>query len=609
MAKKMRFPLEMENGITVRSLEELRDNFSFERVMSYYLDGRLVTWLSDRYLDELAQQIQELDKHSNSLAQGLCEILGVTYQPTDINLQDIENKTERLAKLKEYTMDERIWDKIDIVAFNQDELLDIIDEGKTEIFLCGERFEIPLSKHGIHYIGLSMPTAVILSSQKVDFEKYDIKFTNIKFDEKYQMLVDEIERKNMPAKRSNLELDFYRLQGNDLLERLEKEIEIESSLADKARYMLYTWWKHTYTPDSSELNIREQLLIASQHGYKAAEFRYVIDCSNDDDEKQQLFKKWTEGTYITMHDMQDSFIKYELAVAYLQNQETYNKSIELLEQVSDEGYWMADISLALRYENGQGVSQSWRKANECYKKASERNLTFAYEYMAWNELFIIKNDYKEGEAYLKSAAEDEVFLSGFKNNVINEINNPYKINISPGYIYFGIFDSGTMEEAKRSIKNNLHTMISEIKKFFSFQNDELKAQYESCCNNFRYLYKRILIVAYMEKRLETVQGYLKTDQELNQDIQNLFNNVMRQSASDFQKSQQELERIYSDHIGVEISEDDMMNQWKGLFDPKQYDVRGNFNELENDYKQAAERFSNDLDSTYKTYISDLYNSL
>lgn len=605
----MRFPLEMENGITVRSLEELRDNFSFERVMSYYLDGRLVTWLSDRYLDELAQQIQELDKHSNSLAQGLCEILGVTYQPTDINLQDIENKTERLAKLKEYTMDERIWDKIDIVAFNQDELLDIIDEGKTEIFLCGERFEIPLSKHGIHYIGLSMPTAVILSSQKVDFEKYDIKFTNIKFDEKYQMLVDEIERKNMPAKRSNLELDFYRLQGNDLLERLEKEIEIESSLADKARYMLYTWWKHTYTPDSSELNIREQLLIASQHGYKAAEFRYVIDCSNDDDEKQQLFKKWTEGTYITMHDMQDSFIKYELAVAYLQNQETYNKSIELLEQVSDEGYWMADISLALRYENGQGVSQSWRKANECYKKASERNLTFAYEYMAWNELFIIKNDYKEGEAYLKSAAEDEVFLSGFKNNVINEINNPYKINISPGYIYFGIFDSGTMEEAKRSIKNNLHTMISEIKKFFSFQNDELKAQYESCCNNFRYLYKRILIVAYMEKRLETVQGYLKTDQELNQDIQNLFNNVMRQSASDFQKSQQELERIYSDHIGVEISEDDMMNQWKGLFDPKQYDVRGNFNELENDYKQAAERFSNDLDSTYKTYISDLYNSL
>ena len=28
MAKKIRFPLEMENGVEVRSMEELRENFS-----------------------------------------------------------------------------------------------------------------------------------------------------------------------------------------------------------------------------------------------------------------------------------------------------------------------------------------------------------------------------------------------------------------------------------------------------------------------------------------------------------------------------------------------------------------------------------------------------
>ena len=31
MAKKVRFPLEMEDGVEVRSMEELRDNFSLSR--------------------------------------------------------------------------------------------------------------------------------------------------------------------------------------------------------------------------------------------------------------------------------------------------------------------------------------------------------------------------------------------------------------------------------------------------------------------------------------------------------------------------------------------------------------------------------------------------
>ena len=33
MAKKIRFSLEMEQGVEVRSLEELRENFSLERVV------------------------------------------------------------------------------------------------------------------------------------------------------------------------------------------------------------------------------------------------------------------------------------------------------------------------------------------------------------------------------------------------------------------------------------------------------------------------------------------------------------------------------------------------------------------------------------------------
>ena len=60
MAKKIRFSLEMENGTEVRELDELKENFSLERVLYYIDNGRLFTWLRDRYHDDVAEQIQEL---------------------------------------------------------------------------------------------------------------------------------------------------------------------------------------------------------------------------------------------------------------------------------------------------------------------------------------------------------------------------------------------------------------------------------------------------------------------------------------------------------------------------------------------------------------------
>lgn len=54
MAKKIRFPLEMENGIEVRSMEELRNNFALGRVLEYVQNEKLVIWLRDRYENNIA---------------------------------------------------------------------------------------------------------------------------------------------------------------------------------------------------------------------------------------------------------------------------------------------------------------------------------------------------------------------------------------------------------------------------------------------------------------------------------------------------------------------------------------------------------------------------
>ena len=106
MAKKIRFSLEMENGTEVRELDELKDNFSLEKVLYYIDNGRMFTWLRDRYHDDVAEQIQELDKNDPDYNKKLCEIFEVEYDESAV--EDMERAAERarkLALLKELTDD------------------------------------------------------------------------------------------------------------------------------------------------------------------------------------------------------------------------------------------------------------------------------------------------------------------------------------------------------------------------------------------------------------------------------------------------------------------------------------------------------------------------
>ena len=45
MAKKIKFALKL-NDVDVRTLESLQENFEFEKVVAYFLDGKLLTQLT-----------------------------------------------------------------------------------------------------------------------------------------------------------------------------------------------------------------------------------------------------------------------------------------------------------------------------------------------------------------------------------------------------------------------------------------------------------------------------------------------------------------------------------------------------------------------------------
>lgn len=137
MARIIRFPLIMKNGAEVRTLEELRENFDLESILGYFTDGKLKTWLENRYYDDMAAAVAALSPEMPDLNVRLCEVLGVAYSSeadnTDLDL--IQKRKEKQRILGELTDDSEILANIDAVAMNQDELFDILDRGASVIYL------------------------------------------------------------------------------------------------------------------------------------------------------------------------------------------------------------------------------------------------------------------------------------------------------------------------------------------------------------------------------------------------------------------------------------------------------------------------------------------
>lgn len=183
----------MPDGISVRTLEDLREHFDLERVVGYYLDGKLLTWLQDRYYSDETKKVEELIADDINLGKKLCEIVGVSsdlYQK-DINVENIDINNQRLAELKQYTVDSNILNKLTSVAFCQTELDELLRNGKHEIYLCENTYAIPLNQNNIQYIGLGNVRVHISSKRKVDFLSKKIYFKDILFDNTYLEIIEK----------------------------------------------------------------------------------------------------------------------------------------------------------------------------------------------------------------------------------------------------------------------------------------------------------------------------------------------------------------------------------------------------------------------------------
>ena len=192
MAKTIKFPLKLKDDFPVRSVEELRQHFDLNKIIGYFLDGKLLSWLESRYYDTEAEAVKTLDKNDNAIKSKLCAIFGV--EQTDdsiIDVLSIEEKNKRLAILRQYTSDENILNKIEQVAFNQEDLTNILDDNDShDIYLCNNSFVIPLNVNDKNYIGFGTVEIIVHSDKIIDFNSKNIKFFNIHFDSAYDNIVN-----------------------------------------------------------------------------------------------------------------------------------------------------------------------------------------------------------------------------------------------------------------------------------------------------------------------------------------------------------------------------------------------------------------------------------
>lgn len=203
MNKKIRFALEMKNGVTVRTIEDLVDNFSFEKILEYYHNGKLITWLEDRYYNDLVEQLELLDNNDANLGTQIAKILGVTEKQLEDDIETLTEHNLKLSRLRDYSDEQEYIDNIDNMAFDQDDIYDLLDEGKEIIYLCGDRFTIPLGKQNITYIGVNNPVVSFRTDKEVNFREKNITFIGIEYEAEYKKIVATsrpIERKLISVK-------------------------------------------------------------------------------------------------------------------------------------------------------------------------------------------------------------------------------------------------------------------------------------------------------------------------------------------------------------------------------------------------------------------------
>lgn len=198
MQRRIKFPLVLKDEQQARTMEELQEHFDLEKIYEYFRNGKLAVWLEDRYYDDEAQQIKELDPQDSGLKNRLCHIFSIEYTEEDtIDLERVEERRRKRELLKQYTDDDAVLEKAGQAAFNQEELSDLLDEGVREIYLCDNRFAVPVKVRDCKYTGIYGAVIEVRSREDISFDDLGIVFENVEFSCQHNIVIQADQSKNI----------------------------------------------------------------------------------------------------------------------------------------------------------------------------------------------------------------------------------------------------------------------------------------------------------------------------------------------------------------------------------------------------------------------------
>ena len=432
MARKIRFPLKMKNGAEVRTLDELKENFDLESVLGYFTDGKLTTWLADRYYDEKSEAVSALSADTPELNAKLCNILEVEYQGDDdvADLEYIQRRNEKLRILSAYTDNKDILNNIDIVAMSQDELFDILDEQPDKVYLYGEKFEIPFGAKNISYIGIKSPL-VVLDRNKYSYEYNEagITFTGVSYEDNINPFITLGEKLFV--------FGHYRKAYS----HIEQSAENGNPRAMYLMGLYYYWGYNTVHIDTSVRN--SWFKKGYEGGDPLASYWYARWCLKDGSEEQTSIYRNIFNGIKRMADSGDNFAQHTLGSMYengrgvdknkdsaldyykrsadqgnafaecnyggMFNNENgdYYKATEWYRKSAEQGCALGQYNLARKYEYGKGIPQDYCKAFEWYMKAAEQGYDAAQDVLG--DMYYygegIQKDYEKALVWYSKAAE------------------------------------------------------------------------------------------------------------------------------------------------------------------------------------------------------------
>lgn len=192
--KRIKFPLVMKNGTEVRDIESLRKNFDMESVIEYFSNGKLEKWLENNYYDDILEKIQGLDQNAGDFGSRLADALGTEWQGNDFDVQQVMKQTELKEELKPVVSEEEL-NRMEYIADTQETLERIAKQGKSPIYLYGDKFTIRKWMENIECIGIQNPTVSVEVRSPEEYRKKKIRLSKVNVDDKeINLMIQESER-------------------------------------------------------------------------------------------------------------------------------------------------------------------------------------------------------------------------------------------------------------------------------------------------------------------------------------------------------------------------------------------------------------------------------